>query len=43
MGQGPKPQHCYAVRFTARELWGTDASARDFIYIDLWDDHLDPA
>ena len=31
MGQGPKPQHCYAVRFTARELWGPDASARDEI------------
>jgi nitrile hydratase subunit beta len=43
MGQGPKPQHCYSVRFTARELWGPDARARDSIYIDLWDDHLDPA
>ena len=43
MGLGPKPQHCYAVRFAARELWGPEASARDCIYIDLWDDHLDPA
>lgn len=43
MGQGPKPQHCYSVRFTARELWGPAASARDAVYIDLWDDHMDPA
>ena len=42
-GQGKKPQHVYSVRFTARELWGNDASARDAIYIDLWDDYLDPA
>ena len=42
-GLGKIPQHVYAVRFTARELWGPEASARDTIYIDLWDDHLDPA
>lgn len=38
-----KPQHCYSVCFTARELWGPEASPKDKIYIDLWDDHLDPA
>ncbi len=38
-----KPQHCYSVRFAARELWGAGASARDSVYVDLWDDHLDPA
>ncbi len=43
MGQGKKPQHCYSVRFTTRELWGPQASPRDVVYIDLWDDHLDPA
>lgn len=42
-GQGPKPQHCYVVRFEARELWGPEANARDVVLIDLWDDHLDPA
>jgi nitrile hydratase len=42
-GQGKKPQHVYAVRFTARELWGPEASARDSVYVDLWDDYLDPA
>ena len=43
MGQGKKPQHLYSVRFAARELWGPAASARDVVFIDLWDDHLDPA
>jgi len=41
--QDPKPQHVYSVRFTARELWGPDASSRDALYIDLWDDYLDSA
>jgi len=40
---GEKPQHVYSVRFAARELWGEQASPRDAVYIDLWDDHLDPA
>lgn len=38
-----KPQHCYSVRFTARELWGANASVRDSVFVDLWDDHLAPA
>jgi nitrile hydratase beta subunit len=38
-----KPQHCYSVRFTARELWGPHAPATEFIHIDLWDDYLEPA
>ena len=41
--QGENPQHVYSVRFTARELWGEDASPRDAVYIDLWDDYLEPA
>jgi len=40
---GENPQHVYSVRFTARELWGDRASARDSVYIDLWDDYLEPA
>ena len=43
MGRGKQPQHLYSVRFAARELWGPEASARDVVFIDLWDDHLDPA
>jgi len=41
--QGEKPQHLYTVRFAARELWGEQAAARDAIYVNLWDDHLEPA
>jgi nitrile hydratase len=40
-GLGRKPQHVYSVRFAARDLWGPDASPRDAVYVDLWDDHLD--
>jgi nitrile hydratase len=43
VGLGRKPQHVYAVRFTARELWGPEAHPHDAIYVDLWDDYLDPA
>ena len=39
----PKPQHVYLVRFAARELWGAGAAARDSVYIDLWQDYLEPA
>ena len=42
-GLGRKPQHCYSVRFTARELWGETAPARDVVHVDLWDDHLEKA
>ena len=42
-GCGPKRQHVYSVRFAARELWGEQASPRDFVYIDLWDDYLERA
>jgi nitrile hydratase len=42
-GLGDKPQHLYSVRFTAQELFGPEARAADTIYIDLWDDHLEPA
>jgi nitrile hydratase len=41
--QGEKPQHVYSVRFTARELWGEQAPPRDAVYLDLWDDYLEPA
>jgi nitrile hydratase subunit beta len=42
-GLGQKPQHVYSVRFAAGELWGPDGHARDAVYVDLWDDYLDPA
>lgn len=40
---GEKPQHVYSVRFAARELWGRQAAPHDTVYIDLWDDYLEPA
>jgi len=40
---GENPQHVYSVRFAARELWGDQASPRDAVYLDLWDDYLEPA
>jgi len=39
---GEKPQHVYSVRFAARELWGAAASPHDSVYVDLWDDYLEP-
>jgi nitrile hydratase len=40
---GEQPQHVYSVRFAARELWGRQASPRDSVYVDMWDDYLEPA
>ena len=42
-GLGEKPQHCYSVRFTARELWGPTASDRDTLRVDVFDDYMDLA
>jgi len=36
-----KPQHVYTVRFAARELWGAQASPRDSVHVDLWEDYLE--
>jgi hypothetical protein len=40
-GLPEKPQHCYSVRFTARELWGPTASDRDTLRVDVFDDYMD--
>ncbi len=37
------PQHCYSVRFTARELWGPSAPENDSLYLELWEEYMDPA
>jgi nitrile hydratase len=42
-GLGEKPQHLYSVRFAARELWGDQGKAKDSVYLDMWDDYLEPA
>lgn len=41
--QGENPQHLYSVRFAARELWGDQAAPQDSVYLDLYDDYLEPA
>jgi nitrile hydratase len=38
-----KLQQVYTVRFTTRELWGEQASAIDSVYVDLWENYLEPA
>jgi nitrile hydratase len=40
---GGKPQHVYTVRFASQELWGAQASGRDSVYVDLWEDYLERA
>ena len=40
--RGDKPQHLYSVRFAARDVWGEQASRRDSIHLDMWDDYLEP-
>jgi nitrile hydratase beta subunit len=40
---GEKPQHLYLVRFAARELWGDAAKPQDALYLNMWDDYLEPA
>jgi len=37
---GERPQHLYAVRFEAQELWGAQ-STPGAVYVDLWEDYLD--
>jgi nitrile hydratase subunit beta len=41
--KGEKRQHVYSVRFPAQELWGREASPRDSVRLDLWDDYLERA
>ncbi len=42
-GHGEKPQPLYNVCFSARELWGPTSTRRDHLYIDLWEDYLEPS
>lgn len=36
-------RHLYSVRFTADALWGRSAIGRNAVYVDLWEDYLEPA
>ncbi len=42
-GTGASPQHVYSVRFEARDVWGPEDTQGATVYIDLWDDYLEPA
>lgn len=41
-GLGRVPEQLYSVEFTARELWGDEASPTDTVRLDLWDSYLEP-
>ncbi len=41
-GQGENPQPLYSVKFDLSELWGPPASPQDRLFIDLWEDYLEP-
>jgi nitrile hydratase len=41
-GKPPDWQACYAVEFSARDLWGADAPAGDRVCVDLWESYLEP-
>ncbi len=36
-------RHLYSVRFAAEALWGETTSGRDAVYVDLWENYLEPA
>ena len=40
-GEGANPQHCYAVEFAARELWGGEYPADERVYVDLWEAYVE--
>src|SRR5205823_12520470 len=42
-GRGQNPEPVYAVKFDAREVWGEQAPAGDSVYVDLWENYLEPA
>jgi nitrile hydratase len=42
-GGDERPQPLYNIRFSARELWGPTSARRDHLYIDLWEDYLEPS
>jgi nitrile hydratase beta subunit len=40
-GEGENPEHVYAVRFRARDLW-PDADEQATVLVDLWESYLEP-
>jgi nitrile hydratase subunit beta len=41
--RGENAQPLYTVRFEATELWGDNVTRRDCVFVDLWQDYLEPA
>ncbi len=41
-GQGESPTHLYTVVLSARDLWGAEAAAKDKVFLDVWECHLEP-
>jgi nitrile hydratase beta subunit len=41
-GKGEAPQHLYAVKFSARMLWGEQGNPKDSVTLDLWESYLEP-
>ncbi|HMB77267.1 MAG TPA: SH3-like domain-containing protein [Kiloniellaceae bacterium] len=41
-GTGDCPQHLYAVRFSAAELWGPEGEPGQYVIVDLFEDYLLP-
>jgi nitrile hydratase subunit beta len=41
LGKGEDPRWLYAVRFTAKAVWGRDTN--DVFHADLWEPYLEPA
>lgn len=39
-GLGDYPEALYNVMFSARALWGSDASAKDTLQIDMWESYM---
>ena len=35
-------RHLYSVRFESAELWGESTNAGSAVYVDLWEDYLEP-
>ena len=40
--RGHFPQHVNTVRFESHELWGNRGAVNDAIYVDLWEEYLEP-
>jgi len=42
-GAGEQPEHVYAVRFTAAELWADAAEPATSVHLDCFERYLEPA